>query len=93
MSSKACDGAFTVAIGCGPLSLNTWYPVTVGVVDAFQVRSISVGETAVAWRFVGGATVVPVVEKLRSSTMNESPVTAFFCSTKNVSESPVETTV
>ena len=88
MSSNACAGAFTVANGCDPSSLKTWYPVTVGVVEAFHVRSISVGEVAVAWRFVGGATTEVVVEKLRLSTANESPATAVFCSTKNVSESP-----
>ena len=57
------------------------------------MRSISVGESAVAWRLVGGATVVPVVEKLRLSTMKESSATAVFCSTKKSSTSPEETTV
>ena len=57
------------------------------------MRSISVGELPVACRLVGGAIVVPVVEKLRLSTAKESFATAAFCSTKKSSTSPEDTTV
>ena len=63
--------------------------MTVPVVDASQVRSISSAEMPVAFRLDGASMVETVpVESVRLSTVSVLPETAFFWITENVSESP-----